>query len=182
VSSDHPPRSAVCRATTVRPATRPEAVGRGFSLVEVMVAAAVLGLIATAVVQTLGFVARSNNDARVRTTAAVEAKATLDRIALMRAGARSVGADAAQVCALLEAADGPMDATNRGGTASGTCPYRKVANIPTGQPGLRRTVEISEEPFGRATGLRVTVTVGLASGTQLSTGNGVASVSGVLRP
>lgn len=161
--------------------TTSRVVARGFSLVEVTVAAAVLGLIGAAVVQTLGFVARSNNDSRVRTTAAVEAKATLDRIALIRAGARSVGADATQVCALLEAAGGPMDATT-GGRASGTCPYRTVANIPTGVPGLRRTVAVAEEPFGRSTGLRVTVTVGLASGTPLATGNESVSVDGVLRP
>jgi hypothetical protein len=146
-----------------------------------MVAAAVLSLIGAGVVQTLQFVTRSNNDSRVRTTAAVEAKSTLDRIAMVRAGARSVGASQEQVCAMLEAAGGPMDATT-GGTATGVCPFRTVANIPTGLPGLRRTVAITEEAFGRSAGLRVTVTVGLASGTALATGNESASVRGVLRP
>lgn len=176
MSNEHALRRA--RRATASATTKPL---HGFSLVEVMVAAAVLSLIGAGVVQTMQFVARSNNDSRVRATAAVEAKATLDRVAMVRAGARSVGADATQVCAMLEAAGGPMDATT-GGTASGTCPYRTVANIPTGVPGLRRTVAISEESFGRSSGLRVTVSVGLASGTPLATGNESATVRGVLRP
>ena len=173
--------SNVRESNPVARATTTTGKARGFSLVEVMIAAAVLSLIGAGVVQTLQFVARSNNDSRVRATAAVEAKATLDRVAMVRAGARSVGADQQQVCDMLEAAGGPMDATT-GGTASGTCPFRTVENIPTGAPGLRRTVAISNEPFGRSDGLRVTVTVALASGTALATGNESTTVRGVLRP
>jgi prepilin-type N-terminal cleavage/methylation domain-containing protein len=154
---------------------------RGFSLIEVMVAAAVLGLIAAGVVETLRTVARVNADARMRAAAAVEVRATLDRVAMMRAGARSVGASPEQICSLLEAAGAPMDATT-GGQASGTCPQRTVRLIPTSQTGLLRTVSLREELFGRTQGLRVTVTVGRRSGVVLATGTASATSYGIFRP
>ncbi len=154
---------------------------RGFSLVEVITATAVLGLVSAGVLQTLAFVARENGDARLRTNAALEAMATLDRVIMMRAGARSVGADDSLVCALLEARDGPMDATT-GGVASGVCPQRIVENIPSLMPGLLRTVALSKEPLGTITALRVSVSIGFSSRTPLLTGRPTVTIQGVIRP
>jgi prepilin-type N-terminal cleavage/methylation domain-containing protein len=154
---------------------------RAFSLIEVMVAAAIVGLVAGGVVQTLRFVADANAASRTRALAALEARATLDRVMLLRASARSVGSSDTQTCALLESAGGPMDATGSGTTASGTCPFRKVEAIPTSSPGLVRSVEIVNEPFGRANALRIKVAVATRTGRSLL-GSTSVTVEGVIRP
>jgi prepilin-type N-terminal cleavage/methylation domain-containing protein len=154
---------------------------RGFSLVEVIVASAVLGLIGAGVIQTLGIVARVQGEARVRTAAAVEARATLDRIAMMRAAAQSVGASATQICSLLESAGSPMDATTAA-RATGSCPLRTIEQIPTGESGLFRTVAVREEALGRMRALKITVAIGFGPGTTLATAAPMATLHGVLRP
>lgn len=133
---------------------------RAFSLIETMVAGAILGLISTAVLSTMWFAAAEVARTRVRAVAAADAQAQLDRIVIMTTVVR--GDDAVR-CALLQVAGAPMDTTT-GGTLSGTCPLVTgdtlvVTGIPIPSSTLKRSVTLAAANLGNAPGLLMTITV-----------------------
>jgi type II secretory pathway pseudopilin PulG len=143
---------------------------RGFSLLETMVAGAILVLVAAGVLSVTSYSITASARTRVRGIAAADAQAQLDRMVIMSGVLGNAGGTDAQRCALFESANGPMDATT-GGTAAGTCPgatgsVRTVSNIPIPKSTLKRKVSIEGRDIGAVPGLVMTVEV---SGADLST-------------
>jgi prepilin-type N-terminal cleavage/methylation domain-containing protein len=115
---------------------------RGFSLIETMVAAAILAVVASAVVSVVGFAAREAGNARIRSVAAANARESLDRIFQAVQTATHHFATDAELCALLRSAGGPMDAGVPAIVTSNACPDLTVTGIPIAQTPLTRDVAI----------------------------------------
>lgn len=113
---------------------------RGFSLIETMIAAALLGLVGAAVATVLSFAARESGLSRLRTIAAAQTRETLERVAHSVRLAQHHGIADADLCALLEGSGGPMDASAPA-TTLGACPDRTVSGIPV--PGTQLAVQAS---------------------------------------
>jgi prepilin-type N-terminal cleavage/methylation domain-containing protein len=114
----------------------------GFSLIETMIAAALLGLIGAAVATVLSFAAREAGQSRLRTIASANARETLDRVAQTVRLAEHHRMTDAGLCALLEYAAGPMDKAAPA-TQAGACPNRTIGNIAIPGTLIRRQVQIT---------------------------------------
>ncbi|MDP2346052.1 MAG: prepilin-type N-terminal cleavage/methylation domain-containing protein [Deltaproteobacteria bacterium] len=128
---------------------------RGFSLIEVMVSLAMVGLLGAGAFTLVSATSAATAAARTRAAATADAIATIDRV-LNLAGVASAYGGPLPFCALVQGPGGPMDAA--AGTVTGTCPTLSVTGIPITSTELRRSVEIETAAIGAATGLRLTVT------------------------
>lgn len=129
-----------------------------FSLIETMVASAVLSVIGVSLLASMSFSSSEIAATRVRAVAAADAQAQLDRMLIMS----GVTTDDTKRCALYTAAGGPMDATV--GTVSGTCPtttgsVMTVSNIRIGTTAVTRTVTLTAISFGDAKGWQIGIEV-----------------------
>lgn len=118
---------------------------RGFSLIETMIAAALLGVIAAAVVMVLSFASREAGGSRLRTIAATNARETLDRIHFAVQVAGHHGFDDTALCSLLTSPGAPMDDASPA-TVTGACPSLAsltVAGIRIPETTLTRTVTVA---------------------------------------
>ena len=143
---------------------------RGFSLIEVMIAAAILALIGSAVLSTMSFSANAIIKTRMRTFASDDASTQLDRMLIMSGVATNARATDANRCSLFTAAGGPMDSTT-GGTVTGACPTTvgtslAVSGIRIAGTTLKRKVTLTSALIGTRSGFLISVEV---SGPQLPT-------------
>jgi prepilin-type N-terminal cleavage/methylation domain-containing protein len=129
---------------------------RGFSLLEVMISVALVGLIGAGAFTVVSVTTDLTTAARARAAASSEASATLDRV-VNAAAVSSTNGGSAVFCQLVELAGGPMDAT--AGAASGTCPLRSVANIPVAGTTMTKTVTIADATIGAASGYELSVSI-----------------------
>lgn len=127
---------------------------RGFSLIEVMMSAVMVGIIGAGALSLVSHTSRSGADERKRALATADATATIDRIAQLVGVAGSHGG-APRLCELLEATGGPLAG---GDSPIGFCPERSAANIPIAS-GLKRAVDIAAVDVDGVQAFRVTVTV-----------------------
>jgi len=150
VSVDAPPRLSRAR--------------RGFSLIEVMIAGALLGLIGTGSLTAIQMAAQQAAQTRARTFAALESQTVIDRVMALDQLVSTAGALIANdtemgtvFCSLLTAPDGPLD--KLGGTTVGVCPELVVQNMKIPGSTLKRDVKIDAEPLGAVSGYIITVRV-----------------------
>ncbi len=145
----------------------------GFSLIEVMIAAALLGLIGAGVLTSITFAQQEAARTRARTYASSDAQTVIDRMLVLSGVARAAGAAGGDtttvLCNLFKAAGGPMDVSGGGTLTVNSClttpgPSLTATNIPLTRSSLRRTVSVVPETLGIKPGLRITVRV---SGGQL---------------
>lgn len=142
---------------------------RAFSLLEVMMACAMVGLLGAGAMSIVHIAGNQTAASRQRARATSDALSTIDRV-FSSLGAFDPASGPTKLCELLESADGPM-ATTTPATASGTCPHRIVAGIPIGN-GLQRRVEVAPTTVGAVSGQTVTVIItgdGLDKPVSLST-------------
>ena len=134
---------------------------RAFSLIETLVAAAMLGLIAAGLMTTMSFAATQNARTRVHALAATEGQAAMDRLVGTLQVASSTSRSDAQLCELLVA--GPLSAAG-GGTAGGTCPALSLTSASVQGTAIRKTITLTDASIGSRPGLLATITI---SGPQL---------------
>ncbi len=129
---------------------------RAFSLLEVMVSAAMVGLLGAGALSLVTHVGRETGDERNRALATADAIATVERITRLVSVASAHGGGA-RLCELLEAAGGPF----AGGDApAGVCPERSVTNVPVeGATTLRRAVTLTKVDIDGAPAFRIVVTI-----------------------
>lgn len=119
----------------------------GFSLIETMIAGAMLSLVAAALLSTMSYAASESSRTRMRGIAATDANAQIERIlGLLQTTSNSGGTDA-DFCALLTAPSGPLDVTG-GGTLTGSCPFFTATNIPVQGTAMRRSIQLLDENLG----------------------------------
>ena len=142
---------------------------RGFTLAEVMIAGAILGLIGVGSLTAIQTAAQQAAQTRARTFAATEAQTVIDRIVALEQVVATAGSlvstDAeagALFCSLLTAPNGPLD--KLGGIPEGTCPELVIHDMRIPGSTLKREVRIDAEPLGVVMGYIITVRV---SGGQL---------------
>ena len=136
--------------TRASSATRPErraASGRrrapkGLTLLEVMVSAAIVGIMGAGALSLLSHLYKEEASNRLKAIALADASLTLDRI-VNSATVAAGFSQATTFCQLLQAANNPMD----GGTVSGTCPELVSVNAPVAGSGgqLTRDVTITKQ-------------------------------------
>lgn len=134
------------------------ATARAFSLIETMVASAVLSIISASLLASMSFSSSGIAAGRVRAVAAADAQAQLDRMLIMS----GVSTSDATRCGLYTAAGGPMDAIT--GTLAGACPtttggVMTVSNIPIGTTAVTRTVKLTAIDLGIAKGWGIEIVV-----------------------
>jgi prepilin-type N-terminal cleavage/methylation domain-containing protein len=154
---------------------------RGFSLVEVMIAAALLGLIGAGSLSAIQFAQAESGRTRARTVASSDAQTTIDRILnISVAATNAAGLVATQteadtmLCSLLTASGGPLETTGGGTLSVSSCPTLTVTGVPVSNTSLKREVSIVPITLGTSTGLEVKVRV---SGGQLPSPGFVEIVS-----
>lgn len=127
----------------------------GFSLIETMIAVAIVGFIGSGTSLLLSYNARAAAQARARITVAAEAEAVLLRMITMADLSRIHGGSST-FCQAVVANGGPM----AGGTTSGTCPssFTSSAAAILGSP-LTRDVRIASTTIGEHSGYEITVSV-----------------------
>lgn len=130
---------------------------RGFSMIEVMISSAIVGLIGAGAMTVAVQAGREAGHERSRTVAIADAQSTVDRI-YNAAGVVAAYGGATRLCQFLSSSGAPMDVTG-GGTLSGTCPNRTATNMPVAGTVLRRTVAMSSITFGSGTATQVVVTI-----------------------
>ncbi|MDP2339880.1 MAG: hypothetical protein Q8O67_02895 [Deltaproteobacteria bacterium] len=128
----------------------------GFSLLETMVAAGMLGVIAAGLMTTMSFAAGQNARTRQNALASTEAAAAMERFIGILGVATTTARTPAQLCLLLAA--GPMS-TAAGGTTTGTCPALTLSNAPVQGTAMRKRIDLVEEAVGARPGLKVKITV-----------------------
>jgi hypothetical protein len=126
---------------------------RAFSLLETMVAAAMLGIIAAGLMTTMSFAAGQNARTRQNALASTEAQAAMERFIGILSVATTTQRTPAQLCEMLAA--GPM----AGGTTTGTCPGLTMADAPVQGTAMRKRIDLVEEAVGSRPGLKVTITI-----------------------
>lgn len=128
---------------------------RGFSLIEAMMSAALVGVLGAGALSLVSHVFSRGADERQRALGIADATASLDRVAQLVGVSASFGG-AARLCELLEATGGPLAG---GTTPTGICPERAATNIPIAGTRLKRAVNITAIDFDGVPGFQVIVTV-----------------------
>ena len=130
-------------------------------MLETMVAAAMLGLIAAGLMTTMSFAAAQNARTRMHALGSTEANATMERIIGTLQVGTSTARTEAQLCELLKA--GPLSVAG-GGAITGACPALTLSGAPVQRTAMRKQVALVSEAVGSRPGLRVIITI---SGPQL---------------
>jgi type II secretory pathway pseudopilin PulG len=124
---------------------------RAFSLLEMMVCAALVGLMGAGSLSLTSFLLAKTAEERAHALAVADAQSTLDRIGSLVAVAGAHGGKA-RFCELL----GPLAG---GGAVSGTCPTRTVSDIPVPGSKLKRAVNIASFVLDGVNGFQLEVTI-----------------------
>lgn len=130
-----------------------------FSLIETLIAGAMLGLVSAALLSTMSYAAGEAARTRARGIASTDAHAQMERIVGLLQIASNAAATDAELCALLKAPTGPFD-TSGGGAVTGTCPFLSATGIPIQGTALRRAVSLTSEDLGAGhPGLHVRIVI-----------------------
>lgn len=142
---------------SLRAFPRPPSSSRlaGFSLLETMVAVAIVGFIGSGTALLLSHNAKAAAETRMRVTLAAESEAVLLRMISM-ADLSRVHGGSTTFCQAVVAGSGPM----AGGTLTGTCPSSySSADAVVENSSLKRTVSIVSTTIGEQQGYEITVSV-----------------------
>ena len=143
---------------------------RAFSLMEIMVAGAMVTLLGAGALSLMSFLHSQSRLETSRALAVADAQTTIDRVFGI-ASITSAYASSTALCEALEAAGGPLDTTT-GAVATGTCPNVTVSGVPVASSTMLKTVAISTVTVDAGSAQQVVVTInggGLRSSVVLRT-------------